>query len=214
MGHVRAIHLHSAAEAWSQIAELEEQLRRLQAASESEQRHAAASPTSWVFNWGADGWEAMHSESETHDFGEGITGKWILETPCSYNSMTDKGILETHDNASGHHCTLHHWHKIRFELSEQRSRSDPGFPGVHATFSVLNKHDKTLREVFKVGTATEPFKKLWELQCPTEPDEDSSTLFLATQSNEEYFTPSAEEKAQSVRADGSVRLRAVVHLFP
>jgi hypothetical protein len=67
---------------------------------------------------------------------------------------------------------------------------------VHATFSVLDNNDKVLRQIYEVGTATAPdifdFK---EFVC------------------EEYFTPTTEDKAQSLRADGSIRLRAVVRLF-
>jgi len=65
---------------------------------------------------------------------------------------------------------------------------------VHATFSILDTNDKTLREIHW-GTASEP-----------EPHD-------FTADSGDYFTPTAEEKAQSVRADGSIRLRAVVRLF-
>jgi len=68
---------------------------------------------------------------------------------------------------------------------------------VHITLSILDKHGKILREVHKLGTATEPA-------------EEDFTVFPHWAG---AFTPTAVEKAQSVRADGSIRLRAEVRLF-
>ena len=62
-----------------------------------------------------------------------------------------------------------------------------------ATFTILDKHDKTLRHVYEVGTATAPTHR-----------------YRLTAKN---FTPTAEEKEQSVRTDVSIRLRAEVRLF-
>ena len=67
--------------------------------------------------------------------------------------------------------------------------------GVHATFSILDTHDKTLRKVCEVGTLAAP--------CAIDNALDWG----------QRFTPTAEEKALAVRADGSIRLRAVVRLF-
>ena len=64
---------------------------------------------------------------------------------------------------------------------------------VHAKFFILDKHDQTLRE-FEGGSG----QAEW---C--QPG-------VAAQA---HFTPTDEEKAQSMRADGSVRLRAVVKIF-
>jgi len=68
---------------------------------------------------------------------------------------------------------------------------------VHITFSILDKNDKILRTVQKLGTAAKPVAH----------DFKNSVYWGSN------FTPTAEEKAQSVRADGSIRLRAVVRLF-
>ena len=61
---------------------------------------------------------------------------------------------------------------------------------MHATFTILDKHDKTLRHVYEVGTATAPTQR-----------------YRLTAKN---FTPTEE---QSVRTDVSIRLRAEVRLF-
>ena len=68
---------------------------------------------------------------------------------------------------------------------------------VHVTCSILDKHDKILRTVHEQGTATAPFAQVF-----------TSSIVWG-----QAFTPTAEEKAQSVRADGSIRLRAEVRLF-
>jgi len=67
---------------------------------------------------------------------------------------------------------------------------------VHATFCILDKNDKTLGEVHEVGTATAPVEFDFSIA-------DVNKCVI----------PTAEEKAQSVRADGSIRVRAVVRLF-
>ena len=54
----------------------ESKVAALQATEESEQHHAAVVPSSWVFNWRADGWEQGEFYSETHNFDfEGIAAK-------------------------------------------------------------------------------------------------------------------------------------------
>ncbi|KAJ1494555.1 hypothetical protein T484DRAFT_1765324 [Baffinella frigidus] len=129
--------------------------------------HVHPTPTtSWVFNWRTDGWGG-ESGSETRDFGGGVEGTSVLQ------------LSEDPE----------HSHYIGFEIA--------GIPkcGVYATFSILDKHDKTLCKVFEMGTAKAPL----EIHVS---DKWGTT-----------FTPTAEEKAQSVRADGSIRLRAVVRLF-
>jgi len=147
------------------IAQLEERDRILR----SEQCHAAASPTTWVFNWRADCWGTGRFDSESHLFGQAVEGMCTLQ----YSSGPDRS------------------HFIGFKVEGvDKCR-------LHASFSVLDTHDKTLCEVFEIGTATEPVEH-----------EFADGLMLGT-----VFTPTAEEKAQSVRADGSIRMRAVVRLF-
>jgi len=137
------------------------------AASESEQRLAAASTTSWVFNWRADGWGGGEFVSETHDFGDGVTGRCIF--------------------GGSSHPEFSHY--IGFTIDgRDKCRA-------HMTLSIPDKHDKTLRQVLETGTAA----------VPVERD------FTAYEG--EHFTPTAAEKAQSVRVDGSIRLRAEVRLF-
>jgi hypothetical protein len=151
--------------AWSQIAVLEGK----DAASESEQRLAAASTTSWVFNWRAEGWGNGAFTSETHDFGDGVTGS------CSLRASAYPA------------CS----HFIGYTI-EGRDKCR-----VHATFFILDNHDKILRQVHEMGTAA----------APDEFDFTAPTYWGQT------FTPTAADKARSVRADGSIRLRAEVRLF-
>jgi len=168
--HVEATHLQSAAR---QLQSLWGEVARLKAASESEQRRAAASPTSCVFNWRADGWGPGEFSSETRDFGggRGVTGKCVL--------VTGSGDSE-------------HSHFIGFQIA-------PGLDKcrVHITLSVLDAHDKTLRQIFEDGRATAPWSRVL-----------SDGFSWGSK-----FTPTAEEVARSVRADGSIRLCAVVCLF-
>ena len=164
--HVKKRHLKKAEQqlqrAWAEVA-------WLKAFSESEQRCAAAAPTSWVFNWRAEGWGLGEYVSETHDYGEGVSGYCLLN-----GSLDPK-----------------HSHFIGFGIE------GPKKCRVHAKFSILDKDDKTLRNIHELGTAAAPDEREFE--------DDS---FWGTE-----FTPTAEEKAQSVRADGSIRLRAVARLF-
>jgi len=157
--HVEAMHWGDWAgqlqRVWRENTELKEK---------AEIEHIHAAPTSWVFNWRADGWVRGEFESETHDFGQGVTGK------CCLSIMNE------------------HTHLIMF-CFDGRAKCR-----VHATFSILDKHNKTLRQVYEFGTADAP-----EIAEDFDPGDD--------------FTPTADDKAQSVRADGSIRLRAVVRLF-
>ena len=151
---------------WDENAELKDRVDELETAAESEQRYAEASPTSWVFKWRAAGWGPGACISETRDFGGGAEGWCTLQ--CS----------DTDEES----------HFIGFEVDGIATCR------IHATLSILDKHDKILRKVFEVGTSA-PFAI------------DDAVYWG------EIFTPTAEEKAQSVRADGSIRLRAVVRLF-
>ena len=182
--HVEATHLGSAVKllqnAWRQNAALATKLRQvesLKATVESEQRLAAASPTSWVFNWRADGWGPGQFKSETRELGRSgmVTAVCVLE-PSSFER-----VLEPSDFEHSHFiaCMVEGIDTCR----------------MHNTFSILDKHDKILRQVCETGTATTPAEKVGRTYWGSD------------------FTPTAEEKAQSVRADGSIRLRAVVRLF-
>ncbi|KAJ1486642.1 hypothetical protein T484DRAFT_1943020 [Baffinella frigidus] len=144
------------------------------AAAESEQCHAAASPTSWVFNWKADGWGMGRFQSETRDFGAGVTGWCVLKVASP--DLEDSHFL-------GYYI-----------------QGNPGSTfkcRTHVTFSILDKHDATLRTVFEVGSLEEPAA-----------EEFKGMAFAGW-----GFTPTEGEKAQSVRADGSVVLRAEMRLF-
>jgi len=54
--HVQAAHLESAKAAAQLVQSLWGEVAKLKATAESEHRRGAASLTSWVFNWRADGW--------------------------------------------------------------------------------------------------------------------------------------------------------------
>jgi hypothetical protein len=144
-------------------------LRGKVAASESEQRHAAASPTSWAFNWRADGWGGGEFASETHDYGGSVKGWCVFQSSSKLDSS----------------------HFIGYGIKGRDKCR------VHATLSILDKDDKILRTVYEAGTAEKP-------------DEDDLTVSSTWGYS---FTPTAAEKAQSERADGSIRLRAEVRLF-
>ena len=160
--HVRLQHTQ---EAEQQLQRLWRENAELRALSTSELRHAAAAPTSWMFNWRADGWETGSFWSATHDFGRGVKGSCAL--------LVDASEMQ---------C-------IAFRMRGVDKCK------VHATFSILDKHDKTLRQVCEIGTADSPIEQ--------KKSHKKGGSFLVT----------AEEKAHSVRADGSIRLRAEVRLF-
>jgi hypothetical protein len=143
---------------------------RLRALSESELRHAAVAPTSRVFNWRADGWGPGRFMSDSHDCGRGVTGECLLT--CSLSPDYS--------------------HFIGFELDGIDSCK------VHASFSLLDRHDRILRRVHEFGTAAVPD----EIKCSGRNSYSGRN-----------FTPTAREQEQAVRADGSIRLRAVVRLF-
>jgi hypothetical protein len=160
----------------SSAAELLQSIATLEAAIESEQRHAAASPKVWVFNWRAEGWVDGEFESERHEFGDEVAVYCLF----SNSSTTEQS------------------HFIGLRISDFQWK-------VHATFSILDKHDKTLRQVCELGTATEPYKFNHNDDDDDDDDDDEDDGI--------DFTPTPEDLAQSVRADGSIRLRAVVRLF-
>jgi len=132
-------------------------------------RPGAASKTSWVFNWRAEGWGGGYFISETHDFGDGVSGGCVLR----FSSDSEHS-----------HCIVYRMlglHGLHMY-------------SMHATFSILDQHDKILRKV-----DFPPFEV------------DLITAHTAVWCNN--FTPTAAVKAHSVRADGSIRLRAEVRLF-
>ena len=167
--HVGECHKHEAVELAvsnsCKIAVLEGKVREL----ESEKSLAAASTTSWVFNWCAEGWGDGLFKSETHDFWDGVTGK------CSLSPSSNPKFS----------------HFIGY-LIEGRAKCR-----AYVTLSILDKHDKILRQVHEMGTAA----------APNEVDFTASTFWGRN------FTPTAAEKALSARADGSIRLRAEMRLF-
>jgi len=159
----------------------------VEAAAESEQRHAATSAvafidrllvrctptTSWVFNWRADGWPTGWEQvkSESHDFGKGVAGA------CSIMGFSGS-------------CYMN----VEF------SGVAVGKCRVHAMFSILDTHDKTLGKIAECGTANTPQALATSFS--------KSYVFAGT-----HLIVTAAEKARSVRADGSIRLRAEVRLF-
>ena len=69
--------------------------------------------------------------------------------------------------------------------------------GVHVKFAILDKRGKILCKLPNIGNATAAIHH----------------DFTNGRYTGRAFTPTWEEKALSVRADGSIRLRAVVRLF-
>ena len=70
------------------------------------------------------------------------------------------------------------------------------------TLSLLDKHDNTLLTLQELGTATAP-----------EEANRGRHHFAVHPAVGNMVSVTAEVKARSVRADGSIRLRGVVHLF-
>jgi hypothetical protein len=167
---VQATHLLSPEK---QLQTLWREVARLRAKSESEQHLAVASPTSFIFNWHADGWGDGHFQSETCDLGDGVTVNCVFQSRSS---------------------DPEHSHFIGYGIKGRAKCK------VHVTLSILDKHDKVLRSLPDIGTAAAPSEQV-------EPD------FKVLSGWGREFTPTAEEKVQSERADGSIRLRAVVRLF-
>ncbi|KAJ1486644.1 hypothetical protein T484DRAFT_1890298 [Baffinella frigidus] len=156
------------------------------AAAEREQCHAAASPMSWVFNWKADGWGMGRFQSETRDFGAGVTGWCVLKAASP-------------DREDSHFLGYYIYGDPDIFYGDPRTTSSCR---AHVTFSILDKHDNTLRRVHEIGTAAAPMRQGFL---------DDSPDYYDYQGKD--FTATEEEKAASVRADGSVRLRVEVRLF-
>jgi len=147
-------------------------IRALVQELESEKRFSTADQKAWVFNWLADGWNDGIYRSEKHAFADGAQGC------CSLH----KSVRDAHSHFIGFHL-------------EGRAKYK-----CHATFSILDKHDKVLLKVIEVGTAANPHV--------VENKSSPGRTFLGWS-----FTPTEEDKARSVRADGSVRMRAEVRVF-
>ena len=99
------------------------------------------------------------------------------------------------------------------------------------TFAVLDKDDQTLRELppaehamapragtGKIGAGTGKIGEVFTEPVPVSAYVGGSKKLQDLMENGgrafTAFTPTAAERQMSVRADGSVRLRAVVRLFP
>jgi hypothetical protein len=178
--HVRDCHLERAE---LQLQYLWRENARLEAWSTSEARHAAGSPTSWVFNWGAPGWGRGAFMSEMHDFGGGIEGRFSL-----MNAVI-----------SGERASPIP-HVILFNISGMK-RDSPC--KIHATFSILDPNDKTVFST-EIGSVNRP--------ADTQ-DYDQCAIIASDRLAGMKFELFPDEKTQAVRADGSIRLRAVVRLF-
>ncbi|KAJ1490249.1 hypothetical protein T484DRAFT_3369091 [Baffinella frigidus] len=156
----------------------------LAVAAEAAEAAAAAVQVAWVFNWRAGGWWAPgRFESETHDFGNGVTGTLALQAVHIHGGIPDRA-----SRAGG---LPEHSHQVGYGIQGIDKCK------VHVAISLLDKDDAILRQIFEDGSVT----------APVEHD------FKSYEAWGEFFTPTAEEKVQSVRADGSIRLRAFVSLF-
>ena len=83
-------------------------------------------------------------------------------------------------------------HFIGFCLDTQTSYK------VHSTFLVLDRDDKLLHQICELGSSSKPYQVT----------EDTSKSYGT------HFTPTDAVEEKSTRSDGSVRLRAVVRVFP
>ena len=72
---------------------------------------------------------------------------------------------------------------------------------MHLTLSLLDKYDNTLHTFQELGKATAPVEL------------NRGRHFAVHPAVGAMVSVTAEMKAQSVRADGSIRLRGVVHLY-
>jgi hypothetical protein len=102
-------------------------------------------------------------------------------------SLTNMSCVSTSNNSD----SFGHWppHHIQFHFTMRPCDSPCR---LHATVSILDRYDNPLCQ-FQIGTANNP---------------RNIATYLG-----KSFRMTAEEKRQSVRADGSIRLRAVVRLF-
>jgi hypothetical protein len=117
--HVRSTHMESAGR---QLQYLWRENARLTALSESEARHTAGGATSWIFNWGVNGWDGdPFNRSEEHSFGGGFKG-------CCSVIMPDS--TDTPD-----------YHMVVFMFTGEAECR------VKAKFSILDKNDKTLDHI-------------------------------------------------------------------
>ena len=174
--HVRDCHLQQPE---MQLQHLWRENARLTASSESKLRRAAGSPTSRVFNWQTNGWGGGDCfDSDTFTFGGGLGQEGGGQMGCCLHLRARAHC--------GHGHLLGHY--IEFYVNSG------GEYKMHATFSVLDKHDNILRQVCEIGTTDTPRELV---------DGCAGDAFKVTE----------EEKAQSVRADGSCRVLAVVQLF-
>lgn len=137
---------------------------------ERELRRLTGSPRSWVFTWKADGWGGGLFDSETHDFGMGVQGRCLLTTTAA----SIGGAPESHRVYFKPEGTCQCW--------------------AHVTFTLLDRQDKPLLQVYELGTAAKP--------C-----ELDETWRGAS------FKVTDDQKAKSTRATGGFRVRAAVRLF-
>ncbi|KAJ1468674.1 hypothetical protein T484DRAFT_1754960 [Baffinella frigidus] len=152
--------------------EMKRKISQLEDTELSEKRHAHPSTKTFVFNWRAEGWGPGYYTSESFDLGGGGVAGCVLkcgDAPEVFSHFIGFDIV-------GEHKTLR----------------------VHATMSVLDKEDRTLRQVYEIGTAA----------APEEVSPEGNDVSYGID-----FTPTKAEQDASVRPDGSVRLRAVVRVF-
>ena len=189
--HVTDQHMHPSVEQlecmWEEIAESREVHDEL----ESEKRHHAMAPIAkedraptWVvFNWRADGWEPGVFASVEHAFDVGV------ERVNGVDGCVQLGMGYCLLEGARHDSPYSHFFGFMM---------DTGKVYVHAKFMVLDMFDKTLSEVFELGTAAAP------LLC-----DFAGGLPVGC-----GFSPTVVEKGKALRGvyfgEESIRLRAVV----
>jgi hypothetical protein len=187
--HVTGLHAQEAANAWHAAFKNNKRV----AAVESEARFAlhptsdSEAPTVWAFNWeiGSD-WSRGCFKSEIHDFGGGVEGRFFLMNQAVF----EEGVWIADDSEDPEEVFDDEIpHVISFELTGENRDS---LYKIHATFSILDPCDKPFFQV-EFGTANTPL--------------DMHGVEGIR------FELTADQKAQSMREDGSARVRTVVHLL-
>ena len=179
-----AVHLRRA---WEKVTEQGSVIMKQQEEIVGLQRRADA--LTRVFTWSTDS-ELSDGQSDSYTFTEGVVG-------CCYNEENDNfdddetGSTYDDDGPDGDERRFIGTHFMAFMLCE----AGPAYT-VHCKCSILDKNDKVLR------VSRNP------------PDYDFQKPALTTTDTAGfYFSLTDADKAGAVRADGSIKLRMVVHLY-
>ena len=151
--------------------------------------------TSWVFNWRADGWGRGEFESDPHDFRGGVTGRCVL-TSCTDPPKGHSHVMACKVNFAGHD-------NFAGQVDAPATLDAPATCRVHVTFAILDKDDQTLRELPEFGSEKAPAELGAIAMAPRagtgKKEEGTGKIGEVFPHGGRAFTPTAEEKALSVR---------------